>query len=222
LLLAPPPVPKLAAKPLPAIHPVSQPPRVNGIPPLVPGAKLYCSPWSVLYNTGSICFNPDIETINPDFYPWGLFSPPPFVNAPGFVAPIPPGLLIRYCPKCAEESAGLLPGPTPFDRWRQTTSGRIAGITSYPRFAASAKPAPPAPVAGPSGPPVLLVLASGTTEMVSRYWLGQDWLLHFITINGSRQAIPLGRLNLKATGAANYERGVTFVIPAWPDPRPKP
>lgn len=218
LLPAPPPVPRLIAAPAVAL--VSHLPHVDGIPPLPPGSKLYCSPWSVLYNTGSICFNPDIETINPDFYPWGLFSPPAFVNAPGFVPPFPPGLLIRFCPQCAAASAGLIPAPTPLDRWRQTTSGRIASLRAFPRFTMSPTPAPPSSsVMQQPGAAIVLVLSDGTRKLVSRYWLGQDWLLHFITVTGSRQAIPLNRLNLKATGASNYERGVTFVMPAWPEPQ---
>jgi hypothetical protein len=32
------------------------------------------------------------------------------------------------------------------------------------------------------------------------------------------QAIPLNQLNLNATGAVNFGRGVVFSLPGWPNP----
>lgn len=189
--------------------------------------KLYCSPDSLLYNTGSICFNPDIETINPQYYPWGLYAPPPVLTAHGFSSIFPIGLLIQPCPQCAFAAAGLIPSRSPLDRWRYLTSGEallpfadrigLAGERAVP----APPPAKPAGSVQASGPAVVLVLRSGTRVLVSRYWLGQDWLLHFITVTGSRRAVGLNQLNLKATGAANYDRGVVFVLPGWPEPRNK-
>lgn len=236
LLLSPPPTPRLANPPitshvtaLPTPRLLPRLPKIAGLPPQEkPTGPLYCSPSSVLYNTGSICFNPQLFTINPAFYPWGLYAPPPFLNAPGFVGPFVPGDFIRYCPYCAYASAGLYPWPSPFQLWQRNTSG--AGGLSSPwlpnNFAVFAKPSPPPPPthllpAQPSGPAVILVLKNGTRQVVSRYWLGQDWLLHYVTLSGQRKAVPLDQLNLRGTGAANYERGVTFVLPGWPEPPAK-
>ena len=191
------------------------------LPP--PGSQVYCSPLSVMYNTGSICFNPNLYTIDPAFFPWGLWSPPPFINVPGFVSPFVPGLLIQYCPQCAAGSLQLFTEPTPFGEEGLHPLGLPPDLFSNPAF--EVKPAPEPPVTAPtadiavSGPPVALVLENGSTVLVSRYWLGQDWLLHFVTVTGERNAIPLNALNLKSTGAVNYARGVTFVLPAWPEPR---
>lgn len=201
-------------------------PRFSGIAELPQDAKTYCSPDSILYNTGSICFNPDAETINPEFYPWGLFAPPPQLTPHGFISLFPVGLLIQPCPQCSLAAAGLIPSRSPLDRWWYLTSG-AARLPLASRFGLVAEPAesapPHAPVATaaqPSGPDVVLVLRSGTRLLVSRYWLGQDWMLHFITVTGSRRAVGLNQLNLQATGAANYDRGVTFVLPGWPEPQP--
>jgi hypothetical protein len=224
LVVAPPP----ESKPAPFSIPGSpQSPRIAGIssplPP--PGSQVYCSPTSVMYNMGSLCFNPQIETIDPAFFPWGLWSPPPFINVSGFVSPFVPGLLVRYCPQCAAGSLQLGIGPTPFGEAGLHPRGLPPDIFSNPAFEVTATPEPPvtapAPETAVSGPPVILVLANGSTALVSRYWLGQDWLLHFITVTGERRAIPLNTLNLQSTGAVNYARGVTFVMPGWPEPRAK-
>jgi hypothetical protein len=185
---------------------------------LPPGAKLYCSPTSVLYNTGSICFNPDLFTINPAFYPWGLWSGPAYVNAPGFTPLFEPGLLIRYCAQCA-----FLAGSAPWGATRLFAPGLPANPWWNSEFHETATRELPfatgAHEAERLGPPVILALRNGSDVLVSRYWLGQDWLLHYVTVNGNRGAIPLGELNLKSTGARNYARGVTFVLPGWPAPR---
>ncbi len=192
------------------LAPVREPPAVADTLP--PGAKLYCSPLSVLYNTGSVCFNPDLETIDPDFLPWSLYAPPLFLNVRGFVAPYPLGLWIRYCPDCAfKATQGHLPVFAP--------AGLPAPATPAIQ-PAQPREAPPRIL--PARPAIELVLTDGSTVFASRYWLGEDWLLHFVTLDGLRQAIPLGKLNLQATGSANYERGVTFWIPGWPEPKSKP
>ncbi len=222
LLLSAPPAPTLvpAAPPVPRVRPLLT--HFSGIAQLPPDAKVYCSPDSILYNTGAICFNPDTETINPEFYPWGLFAPPPQLTPHGFISLFPVGLLIQPCPQCALAAAGLIPSRSPFDRWWYLTSG-LARFPSFHRFTVPAQPAPPSSAVRStksSGPAVVLVLRSGTRVLVSRYWLGQDWMLHFITVTGSRRAVGLNQLNLQATGAANYDRGVTFVLPGWPEPQP--
>jgi hypothetical protein len=204
-------------------------PAGAGVPPPLPptGSKVYCSPTSAMYNTGSICFNPKLETIDPAFFPWGLWSPPPFINVPGlgFVSPFVPGLLIRYCPQCVDGSLRLSTGPTPFGAAGLSPRGLPPDVVPNPALEATTIPEPPstapAPDTGVSGPPVMLVLESGDMTLVSRYWLGQDWLLHFVTVTGEQRAIPLDALNLKSTGAVNYARGVTFVLPGWPEPRAK-
>jgi hypothetical protein len=224
-LVNPPFTPRVTALPTPRLLP--QLPKIAGLPPQEqPTGPLYCSPSSVLYNTGSICFNPQLFTITPAFYPWGLFAPPPFLNVPGFVGPFVPGDFLLYCPYCAYASAGLYPWPSPFQLWLRTTSGAGSMYGPWPPndFAIFARRSPPPthplPVQ-PSAPGVILVLKDGTRQLVSRYWLGQDWLLHYVTVTGVREAISLDQLNLSATGAANYERGVTFVLPGWPEPPAK-
>lgn len=220
-------LPEAPPKPTPAMHllrirAVSQGShaQAGSLPALPPGGKLYCSPTTVFYNTGSICFNPDLFTVDPAFYPWGLWSAPAYVNAPGFVPLFEPGLLIRYCPQCAFlagsvpfATAGLSPPVLPANLWRNSEF-HVTATRELPRVTA--------PRATPAlGPPVILVLRNGSNVMVSRYWLGQDWLLHYVTVNGNRGAIPLGALNLESTGARNYARGVTFVLPGWPAPKAK-
>jgi len=218
------------AKPL--LLPTTASSRVSGgagVPPPLPppGSKVYCSPTSVMYNTGSICFNPSIETIDPAFFPWGLWSPPPFINVPGLglVSPFVPGLLIQYCPQCVDGSLRLSTGPTPFGAAGLNPRGLPPDVVPNHALEITTTPEPPstAPASdtGGSGPPVMLVLENGSMTLVSRYWLGQDWLLHFVTVTGERRAIPLSALNLKSTGAVNYARGVTFVLPGWPEPRAK-
>lgn len=225
LVFAPPPARKSVTAVATASH---RPSRVAGIPPPIPmpGSRIYCSPNSVLYNMGSVCFNPNLNTIDPAFFPWGLWSPPPFINVPGFISPFVPGLLIRYCPQCAAGSLKLATGPTPFGEEGLHPRGIPPRIVPRPPYEVTAPPNPPATApAAPErafvGPPVTLVLRNGSMMLVSRYWLGQDWLLHFVTVTGERRAIPLNALNLESTGAVNYARGVTFVMPGWPEPRTK-
>ncbi len=230
--MRPPHVAPLGTSPL-LVSPLATP-----IPPLSLGASsiesaplasqpiviphLYCSPDSVLFNTGSICFDPNNETINPAFYPWGLYAPPPFVNEPSFVPEFVPGLLVQFTPEWMKWNAGLFPPESPFDRWKRLTAGGLPGLLTNPssfRVEAAPLQPPPFPAATPAGPPVALVAMSGATVLATRYWLGRDWMLHYISVTGQRGAIPLDELNLNATGKMNYARGVVFVLPGWPTPR---
>ncbi len=174
-----------------------------------------------MFNTGSICFNPDTETIDPSFYPWGLYAPPPFINKPGFVAEFRPSLLVQLTPQWTNPNAGLFPPESPYDRWRRLTAGGLPFPESQPSFHVAATPTPvsASQAVKPVGPPVALVDVSGATVLVTRYWLGRDWMLHYISVTGQRGTIPIEELNFKATGAANYARGVVFVIPGWPEPQ---
>jgi hypothetical protein len=162
----------------------------------------YCTPLSIVYNTGSICFNPDLFTIDPAFRPWGNYVPPPRIGGsslPDF-SPYSPALLLQYCPTCTLKNAGY-------------KSARGLPVTE------SSPPSLANPIsAKPSGPAVILVLGDGTAALVSRYWLGGDWLLHFVTVTGLQEAVPLNQLDLKATGKANFLRGVVFSLPGWPNP----
>jgi hypothetical protein len=176
--------------PLPAL------PSPNG------SIKPYCSPWSIMYNTGSICFDPSLFTIDPSFEPWGSYVIPPLAGPSGQIeySPYAPALLLQYCPTCALRNAGMdlargLPNPKPL----------------------LPAPAKAVPVQNASQP-VILVLNDGTRPLVSRYWLGSDWMLHFITVTGQQETVPFDQLNLTETGSANYQRGVLFSIPGWPNP----
>lgn len=190
--------------PIPVVPPIPQRPPV--FPAFLPNpmsvGKPYCSPLSVIYNTGSICFNPNLFTIDPSFEPWGRYVAPPLIGAAGqpSFSPYSPALLLKYCPTCALKNAGL---------------GQARGLP----IPHSSAPSLTSPISvTPSGPPVILVLKSGARPLVSRYWLGRDWLIHFITVTGREEAISPGQLNLGATGTVNFERGVVFSLPGWPNP----
>lgn len=172
------------------------------LPRPIAGIPAYCSPLSIIYNTGSICFDPDLFTLNPAFEPWGLFVIPPLAGPSGQLvySPYPPALLLQSCPTCSLINAGM---------------GLARGLPNLQSSTPSlAKPVP----AQISNPPVILVLKNGTQPLVIRYWLGSDWLVHFITVTGQQEAVPFDQLNLDSTGEANYARGVVFSIPGWPNP----
>lgn len=192
-------------QPLPRPIPIRRPraplaPTV--LPNRAPFVARYCSPLSVLYNTGSICFNPDIFTINPALLPWGLYVPPPLVDATGELrySPFPPAPLLQYCPECALKNAG---------------TGAARGL---PRTESAAPSSAASVFVAPSESPYILVLKNGERPLISRYWLGRDWMLHFVTVGGQKEAISLNQLNLNATGTVNFQRGVVFTLPGWPNP----
>lgn len=172
------------------------------LPRPVAGIKYYCTALSVIYNTGSICFDPNLYTIDPAFEPWGRYVIPPLAGPSGKLvySPFPPAYLIQYCPTCAAQNSGL---------------GLARGLPSRQPPAAIQTKSAPVPV---SQGPFILVLKNGTRPVVSRYWLGKDWMLHYITVTGLQVTVPFDQLDLNATGTVNYQRGVVFSIPGWPNP----
>lgn len=75
----------------------------------------------------------------------------------------------------------------------------------------------PATVSGTKLPaatqPVSLVFTDGSTVQATQYWLA-DGKLHYVTVAGQSQAIPLGQFDIQATMKANQRNGVRFLPPA--------
>ena len=183
-------------------HQVGGPMPLPLLPRPIAGIKPYCTPLSILYNTGAICFDPNLFTIDPAFEPWGRFAIPPLAGPSGQLAfsPYPPAYFLQYCPSCAFQNSGL---------------GVARGLPSgQPSAALQTKSTPVLVI----HPPVILVLKNGTRPVVSRYWLGKDWMLHYITVTGLQATVPFDQLDLNATGDVNYAHGVVFSIPGWPNP----
>lgn len=188
--------------PIRAIGQVRGPMPLSVLPRPIAGIKPYCTPLSIIYNTGAICFDPNLFTIDPAYESWGRYAIPPLAGPSGGLtySPYPPGYLLQYCPTCAVHNSGL---------------GLARGLPS-PR-ASTPLANKPVPVQV-SRTPVILVLKNGTRPVVSRYWLGKDWMLHYVTVTGLQVTVPFDQLDLNATGTVNYQRGVVFSIPGWPNP----
>lgn len=195
-------------QPLPAYIPIHPERQVRGPTPLpllphpIAGIKPYCTPLSIIYNTGAICFDPNLFTIDPGFEPWGKYAIPPLAGPSGklIYSPYPPAYLLQYCPTCALQNSGL---------------GVARGLPSRQTTAGPQRKSTPVLVIHP---PIILVLKDGSRPVVSRYWLGKDWMLHYVTVTGLQVTVPFDQLDLNATGDVNYARGVVFSVPGWPNP----
>jgi hypothetical protein len=83
------------------------------------------------------------------------------------------------------------------------------------------QPAPPAPVYQPMNytyvappPPVtILMLRTGYRRIATRYWVEGGVQMRYVGTNGVPVLIPMDQLDIPATVAVNYNRGVTFAMP---------
>ncbi len=57
----------------------------------------------------------------------------------------------------------------------------------------------------------MLVFTDGSTYEVVDYWL-DDGHLHYLTVDGTENSVPLERIDLYATVKANWQRGVEFTL----------
>lgn len=229
--MGPIPIPLIRAYGLPSPHS----PQPNVVAPRD------CDPMSELLGTGNLCIAP---------YVFGLFSADGFgwnrawlalqaAETYGAFGSVWPSLTVPLCTFCNEPIAGpsgpaipVDPGfvanlVTPLGKSRLLAEGIVPGLTPYPERT----PQSPAELlrtsktfspSGTYGSQFLFVLQNGTTDLVAKYWLGEDWLLHYVTVSGERKAIPVQQLNIDTTARVNYARGVVFWLPAWPEPTASP
>jgi hypothetical protein len=66
---------------------------------------------------------------------------------------------------------------------------------------------------------VLLVLKTGSTYLVTRYW-EEAGRLFFVAVDGIQAAVPLNDVDMEKTVRVNAERGVDFLLPLAPRRRP--
>jgi hypothetical protein len=66
------------------------------------------------------------------------------------------------------------------------------------------------------GKTLTLVFANGSKVKATRYWLGGDGELHYVTASGGQEAVPVGQFDMSATMKANHEDGVQLIAPPSP------
>lgn len=121
-------------------------------------------------------------------------------------------------------SNGVLPGLTGTAVVAGTTDAET-GVSDQPsppadQEDAAAESAAASTVHDPQpGQPVTLVFTDGTTTEAVRYWLGDDWMVHFELPGGQMRTVPLDRLDLLATMSVNLRQGIRFFLPPIPQPR---
>jgi hypothetical protein len=65
----------------------------------------------------------------------------------------------------------------------------------------------------PPAPVTILMLRTGFRRIATRYWVEGGVQMRYIGTNGVPVLIPMDQLDIPATVAVNYSRGVTFTMP---------
>jgi hypothetical protein len=192
---------------------------------------------SAMLSTGAVCIGPYIFSLETAGSPSFAWTPPPFLAAAtyGAFGSLWPSLTVPLCPLCTGPVSGPA-GPaipvdpvllrnflSPIETSRLISRGILPGLAPFEassRFEPPLAPPSAATIVRPSHSPVLFLLRDGTIDLVSRYRLEEDWLLHYVTVSGQQKAISIQQLDLDATASANFARGVPFSLPGWPAPAP--
>jgi hypothetical protein len=232
--LSPAPAPLLVTAP----PPVRFPGIVSRKPAGSPAGPLACDPMSAMLSTGAVCIGPYIFSLEIAGSPSFTWTPPPFLAAAtyGAFGSLWPSLTVPLCPLCTGPVSGPA-GPaipvdpvllrkflSPIETSRLISRGILPGLAPFQgisRFEPPPAPPSPATIVRPSRSPVFFLLRDGTTDIVARYRLGEDWLLHYVTVSGQQKTLSIQQLDLDATASANFARGVPFSLPGWPAPAPR-
>jgi hypothetical protein len=65
----------------------------------------------------------------------------------------------------------------------------------------------------PPPPVTILMMRTGYRRIATRYWVEGGVQMRYVGLNGVPVVVPMDQLDIPATVAVNYTRGVTFTVP---------